>query len=110
VPRAPSQFRIHPAVETDLAQIQAHNPDHAQRCFDRIDDWERKIQWGRVPQDHLKFLTTGGSRNFYREWVGRSDYRIIYEISNDVMTVVAVLPKGEDTYDIDEFRRRMDRL
>lgn len=34
---------------------------------------------------------------------------MIYEISDDVMTVVAVLPKGDHTYDLEEFRRRMDR-
>jgi hypothetical protein len=32
--------------------------------------------------------------------VGNSGYRVIYEISADVMTVVAVLPKSDDTYDL----------
>ncbi|WP_218927117.1 type II toxin-antitoxin system RelE family toxin [Halosimplex pelagicum] len=94
----------------DIEQIKDHNPDHAERCFDTIDDWERKIGWGRVPQNHLTYLTGSKSHNFYREWVGQSGYRIIYDISGDVMTVVAVRPKGDDTYDLDEFRRRMDQL
>lgn len=110
MPRAPSQFRIHPAVRDDLLQIQGHNPDHADRIRAKIEDWEDKIGWGRVPQDHLTYLTGSGSHNFYREWVGRSGYRVIYEISNDVMTVLAILPKGDDTYDLAELRRRMDQL
>ena len=40
-----------------------------------------------------------GSYNFYRDYVEKSGYRVIYEISGDTMTVVAVLPKDDDTYD-----------
>lgn len=109
MPRAPSDFRIHPAVFDDLESIREHNPDHAERCFDKIDDWERQIQWGRVPQERLTYLRGSGQYNFYRERVGNAGYRIVYEISVDVMTVVAVLPKGERTYDMDEFARRMRR-
>jgi hypothetical protein len=32
---------------------------------------------------------------------------VIYEISDDTMNVVATLPKGNDTYDIDQFRERL---
>ena len=64
---------------------------------------------GRVPQNHLTYLTGSGAYNFYRERVGNSGYRVIYEISNDTMTVVAALPKGDDTYDLNEFQRRMGR-
>lgn len=110
MPHAPSTYRIHPAVYGDIDRIKQHNVDHAERCFDRIDDWERKIQWGRVPQKHLKHLSAAGGYAFYREWVGQSGYRIIYEISGDIMTVVAVRPKGDGTYDLEEFRRRMDRI
>ena len=93
----------------DLDQIKSHNPDHAQRCLNTIEDWERQIQWDRVPQEQMKYLTGSGSYNFYREWVGQSGYRVIYEISNDVMTVVAVLPKGDDTYDLDQLQDRMNQ-
>ena len=68
------------------------------------------IQWGRVPQDHLTYLTGSSSHNFYREWVGRSEYRIVYEISNDVMTVVAVFKKDDDAYSLREYQRRIDRV
>lgn len=75
----------------------------------KIKDWERKISWGRVPQEDLKHLTTGGAFNFYREWVGRDSYRVIYEISNGEMTVVAVLKKDDDTYDnLDSLQGRMN--
>lgn len=110
MPQPPSNFRIHPAVFEDLEAIKQHNPDHAERCFDRIEDWERKIQWGRVPQNHLKYLTGSGNYNFYREWVGQSQYRVVYEISNDIMTVLSVLPKGDDTYDINDFKQRINQL
>lgn len=109
MPRAPSTFRIHPAVYDDIAQIREHNPDHAERCFEKIDDWERQIRWGRVPQERLTYLRGSGAYNFYRERVGNAGYRIVYEISGDVMTVVAVLPKGDQTYDLEEFARRMRR-
>lgn len=109
MPRAPSTLRILPDARDDLADIQQHNPDHAVRALNKIDDWKDHISWGRIPQDHLTYLTGSQSYNFYREWVGNSGYRVIYEISSDVMTVVAVLPKGDHTYDLAEFRRRMDR-
>jgi len=109
VPRAPSDFRIHPAVTDDLEQIKQHNPDHAKRCYEAIEDWERQIQWGRVPQDRLTYLTGSGAHNFYRERIGKSAYRVVYEISNDLMTAVAVFPKDDNAYDLDEYRRRMDR-
>lgn len=110
MPRAPSNLRFLPEAQGDLVEIKAHNPDHPQRIFDKIADWKDKIQWGRVPQEHLTYLTGSGAHNFYREYVGKSGYRIVYEISGDTMTVVGVFPKGEHTYDIEAFERRMDRL
>lgn len=108
MPQAPSSLRILPIVlEDDLSSIQQHNPDHAARILRKIDDWREKIQWDRVPQEHLTYLTGSGEYNFYRERVGNSGYRVIYEISGDVMTVVAVLPKGDDTYDLTELQGRL---
>ncbi|ELZ96060.1 hypothetical protein C440_05702 [Haloferax mucosum ATCC BAA-1512] len=109
MPRAPSKLRFLPSARDDLTDIQTHNPDHAGRIFRKIADWKEKIGWGRVPQQRLTYLSGSGGYNFYRERVGNSGYRVIYEISGDSMTVVAVLPKGDHTYDLDEFRRRMDR-
>jgi mRNA interferase RelE/StbE len=108
VPRSPSTLRLLPPVRDDLAEIQAHNPDHAERVLRKINDWQEKIKWGRVPQEHLKYLTGSQKHNFYRERVGNSGYRVIYEISGDVMTAVAALPKGDDTYDLDELRGRVE--
>jgi len=110
VPEAPDTLRILPAViEDDLASIQAHNPDHAERILQKITDWEDKIQWGRVPQEHLTYLAGSSEYNFYRERVGNSGYRVVYEISDGVMTAVAVFPKDDNAYDVDEFARRTDR-
>jgi len=107
MPRAPSTLEFLAEAQADLEGISEHNPDHAQRIMDRIADWEDKIGWGRVPQEHLTYLTDSPPEyNFYRERVGNSGYRIVYEISGETMTVVAVLPKSDDTYDLGELSRR----
>lgn len=107
MPSAPSILEFLPEAQADLERIAEHNADHAQRILDRIDDWEDKIGWGRVPQEHLTYLTDSPpGYNFYRERVGNSGYRVVYEISGDSMTVVAVLPKSDDTYDLGELSRR----
>jgi mRNA interferase RelE/StbE len=107
MPRAPSTLEFLPEAVDDLNRIEEHNTAHAQRIFDKVADWEDKIDWGRVPQEHLTYLTDSPPEyNFYRERVGNSGYRIIYEISGDVMTVVAVLPKSDDTYDLTALSQR----
>lgn len=73
----------------------------------KIRDWEEKIRWGRVPQTHLTFLTDSPAEfNFYRQRVGTSGYRVVYEISGDEMTVVAILPKSDETYVLAALSRR----
>ena len=110
MPRAPSTLRILPEAQDDLQAIKQHNPDHAERILRKIHEWESHIEWERVPQERLTYLTgSPASYSFYRERVGNSGYRVIYEISSDVMNAVAILPKGDDTYDLGEFERRMER-
>ena len=110
MPRAPSELRLLASARDDLRSIQDHNPDHAESILRKINDWREKIGWGRVPQEHLTYLTgSPDPYSFYRERVGNAGYRVIYEISNDAMVVVAVLPKDDGTYDLDEFVRRMRR-
>lgn len=88
MPRAPSALEFLPEAVEDLKRIKEHNADHAQRILDKIADWKDKIEWGRVPQEHLTYLTDSPPEyNFYRERVGNSGYRIIYEISDDVITI-----------------------
>ncbi|WP_235271397.1 hypothetical protein [Halorubrum saccharovorum] len=53
MPRAPSTLRYHPAFEADLRDISGYNSDAAERILRKVDDWDEKIQWGRVPQEHL---------------------------------------------------------
>lgn len=107
--RSPSKLRILPDAQDDIADIKQGDPDGGSRILNAIKDWERQIGWGRVPQDHLTYLTGSKSYNFYRQRVGKSDYRVVYEISGDLMTAVAVFPKDDNAYDLDEYRRRMDR-
>lgn len=108
MPRAPSNIEFLPEALTDLDMIREHNRDHAERILRKINDWEQKIEWGRVPQEHLTYLTDSPSAyNFYRERVGNSGYRIVYEISSEIMTVVARLPKSHHTYDLTALSRRI---
>ncbi len=110
MPMSPSRLVFLPEAETDIANIAEHNPDHAERIVEKIADWEDKIEWGRVPQQHLTYLSDSPQDyNFYRERVGNSGYRVVYEISAAEMTVVAVLPKSEKTYDLDALGRRASR-
>jgi len=107
MPRAPSTLEFLPEAQRDLERIDDHNPDHAERILRKIADWEEKISWDRTPQEHLAYLTDSPPEyNFYRERVGNSGYRVIYEISGDTMTVVAVLPKSDDTYDLAQLSQR----
>lgn len=108
MPQAPSTLALLPEAREDLHAIAEHNPDHAERVLSKVHDWEEKIEWGRIPQEHLTYLTDSPPEyNFYRERVGTSGYRVVYEISGDEMTVVAVLPKSEDTYDLTALSRRV---
>jgi len=101
MPRVPSVLKFLPEAEDDLERIHDHDSEGAQRILDRIRDWRDKIGWGRVPQEHLTYLTDSPPEyNFYRERIGNSGYRVVYEISGDTMTVVAILPKSDDTYDL----------
>lgn len=109
MPQPPSKLTILDRARDDIETIQKHNPDHAERILRKVHDWQEKIQWNRVPQKNLEYLTGSDEYNFYRERVGNAGYRIIYEISSDRMTVVAVVPKGQDTYSLREFRKRMDK-
>lgn len=110
MPRAPSELRFLASARDDLRSIQVHNPDHAERILRKIHDWREKVEWGRVPQEHLTYLAgSSGPYNFYRERVGNAGYRVVYEISGDVMFVVAVLPKDDAAYDLDDLTRRMKR-
>lgn len=107
MPEPPSELRFLPEARDDLAAVRQQSPEDAERILSKIRDWTEKIKWGRVPQTHLTYLTGAGEHNFYRERVGNSGYRVIYEISGEMMTVVAVRPKGQNTYDVDSFGDRV---
>lgn len=109
MPCPPSNLRILPDVRDDIANIQQHNPDHAEDILQKIADWSEHIHWGRAPQEILTYLIGLDTYDFYRECVGSAGHRVIYEISNDVMTTVSVLPKGDDMYDLSNLQRRMNR-
>ena len=106
----PSKIEFIQPAEDDLDDIRKQNPGDEKRILKKIDEWRNFIQWGRSPRKKLTYLTGSPKQyNFYRQWVGRDKYRVIYEISGTTMTVVAVLPKDDHTYDETDFERRMDR-
>lgn len=108
MPVAPSKLEFFDVAEGDLATIKRNNPSDAERIYKKIEDWEEFIRWGRVPQEQLEYLTDSPPEyNFYRQWVGKSGHRVIYEISGDTMLVVAILPKGDHTYDMNDLINRM---
>jgi len=107
VPRSPSKLRILPEAATDIEEIQQRDPEGATRILKKIDDWKDQIQWGRVPQEHLTYLSGSTAYNFYRQRIGNSRYRVVYEISDDLMTAVAVFPKDDNAYDLDDYRSRL---
>ena len=76
MPRAPDRLELLPAARDDLAAIRDHNEDHYDRIIGAIEDWKRQINWGRIPQDQLTYLTGSGPYNFLSgvgraEWVSR---------------------------------------
>ncbi|MFC5135208.1 MULTISPECIES: type II toxin-antitoxin system RelE family toxin [Haloferacaceae] len=109
MPRSPSKLRILPEAADDIEEIQQDDSEGATRILKKINEWKDQIQWGRVPQRHLTYLSGSKSYNFYRQRVGNSKYRVVYEISDDLMTAVAVFPKDDNAYDLDDYRSRMDR-
>ena len=45
MPHAPSELTVLQSARDDLATIQQHNPDHAERILEKINDWTENIQW-----------------------------------------------------------------
>lgn len=110
MPVAPSEFSWLPDAIDDLKDIYTVNFNAGERIEGTIDDWSRKIQWGRIPQKKLKAVSGSPSEyNLYRHWIGRTGYRVIYEISDDEMVVVCIVPKDNHSYDISKFVDRIDR-
>ncbi|AQL42294.1 hypothetical protein BV210_06005 [Halorientalis sp. IM1011] len=106
----PDEFRTLPSVKDDLFSIAESDREAGDRIRDKIEQWEQWLEFGRVPQKHLTYLTDSpGGYNFYRQKVGNSGHRIIYEISDGIMTIVAIVPRTDRTYQIEKYVDRMDR-
>ena len=108
MPHPPDQFSFLTAAKQDLLDVADHDPEDAKRIRSKIAELkEQTLQWGRVPQEHLEYLTDSPTGyRFYRQKIGTRGYRVIYEISGDAMVVVAVLPRTDRTYDMDRLTRR----
>jgi len=61
---------------------------------------------GPCPARTLDVSLGSTAYNFYRQRIGNSRYRVVYEISDDLMTAVAVFPKDDNAYDLDDYRSR----
>jgi mRNA interferase RelE/StbE len=110
VPAAPKEFNFLTAAKRDLFDIADGDAQAGQRIREKIEELQRQtIQWGRVPQDHLQYLTDSPSEyNFYRQKIGNSGFRVVYHIDSGEMIVVAVLPRTDRTYQLDTFVNRVD--
>ena len=106
-PNTPSELKY---LDDAIEDINSLGPDEGSRVFNKIDDWGEKIKWGRSPRRKLTYLDGSPPEyNFYRQWVGRNKFRVIYEISGDRMLVVAVIRKDDHAYDMRDYVRRMKR-
>lgn len=110
MPHPPDEFSFLTAAKADLFDVADHDPEDAKRIRSKIAELkEQTLQWGRVPQEHLEYLTDSPTGyRFYRQKIGTSGYRVIYEISGNEMVVVAVLPRTDRTYDMDRLAQRWD--
>jgi mRNA interferase RelE/StbE len=105
----PDEFRTLPSAKDDLFSIAESDRETGDRIKSKIDQWNQWLEFGRVPQEHLTYLTDSpGEYNFYRQKVGNSGHRIIYEISDGVMTIVAIVPRTDRTYQMEQYVDRMD--
>jgi len=105
----PDEFQTLESAKDDLFSIAGSDRETGDRIRNKIEQWEQWLELGRVPQEHLTYLTDSPREyNFYRQKVGSSGHRIIYEISGDVMTIVAIVPRTDRTYQMETFVDRMD--
>jgi len=110
VPVPPDEFTFLEDAKGDLFEIAESDPEAGTRIRNKIEELrEQTIQWGRVPQKELTYLTdTPPEHNFYRQKIGTSGFRVIYEIDAAEMLVVAVLPRTDRTYQLDQLTDRVD--
>lgn len=110
MPVPPNEYTFLTAAKDDLFTIADSDPEAGQRIRSKIEELQQQtIQWGRVPQEHLTFLTDSPpGYKFYRQKIGTSGFRVIYHIDADEMVVVAVLPRTDRTYQIDQLTDRVD--
>ena len=110
MPVPPDTFEFLESAKSDLFSIADSDPEAGDRIRNKIEELrEQAIVWDRVPQEHLTYLTDSPpGYNFYRQKIGTSGYRVIYEIDGDTMTVVAILPRTDRTYQLETLVDRVD--
>lgn len=110
MPVAPDTFSFLSAAKDDLLDIADNDSEAGERIRNKIEELrEQTITWGRVPQEHLTYLTDAPpEHNFYRQKIGTSGHRVIYRIDANEMLVVAVLPRTDRTYQMEQLVARAD--
>lgn len=110
MPVPPEEFVFLSAAKGDLFDIAEGAPEAGSRIRDKIEELrDQTIKWGRVPQKELTYLTDAPpGYNLYRQKIGNSGFRVIYQIDADEMVVVAVLPRTDRTYQLDQLTDRVD--
>lgn len=110
MPVPPEEYNFLHAAKEDLFTIADSDPEAGERIRSKIAELrEQTIKWGRVPQEQLTYITDSPPEyNFYRQKIGTSGFRVIYEIDASEMLVVAVLPRTDRTYQLDQLVDRVD--
>lgn len=111
MPVPPDDFVFLTAAKDDLFDIAESDPEAGERIRTKIEELrDQTIQWGRVPQEQLEYLSdTPPEYNFYRQKIGTSGFRVIYQIDANEMLVVAILPRTDRTYQLDQLTGRVDK-
>ncbi|MFD1643685.1 type II toxin-antitoxin system RelE/ParE family toxin [Halohasta litorea] len=107
-----SEFKVlDEDVSQDLAGFQAHEVD---RIKSKIQDINTACVLGsRDPRFHHDYTKLAGGSDkytFYRKWVGRDKFRLIFEVSGERMVLVAVLKKDDHAYNPSEYSQRMSEF
>ena len=70
---------------------------------------EKVITFGRQPRLHNEYTKIEKMRGYaiYRKWVGSSLARFFFAIKGEEMTLIAVLPKDDDTYKFADYHNRV---
>lgn len=103
-----SLYVLEQPVRADLKA----EPYEVTRIKRKIEDVRTACVLGsRDPRLHHEYTKIAGSAErytFYRKWVGRDKFRLVFEVSGKRMVLVAVIEKDDQAYSISKYVSRMN--